>query len=40
MQQEQHENIEKSLEIYVLFEAATKLVTIMIREGYIQMMQI
>ena len=39
MQQEQYENIENSLETCVKFEAATKLVTIMIREGYIKMMQ-
>ena len=39
MQQEQYENIGNSFEICALFEAATKLVTIMIREDYIKMMQ-
>ena len=39
MQQEQYENIENSLEICVYFEASTKLVTIMIREDYIKMVQ-
>ena len=39
MQQEQYENIGNSLEICVLFEAATKLVTIMIPEDYIKIVQ-
>ena len=39
MQQVQYENIENSLEICVKFEASTKLVTTMIREYYIKMMQ-
>ena len=39
MQQEQYENIKKSLEICVEVDASTKLVTIMIREDYIKMMQ-
>ena len=39
MQQEQYENIGNSLEICALFEAATKLVTIMIREYYIKIVQ-
>ena len=39
MQQDQYENIENSLEICVKFEASTKLVTIMIREDYIKMVQ-
>ena len=39
MQQHQYENTENSLEIRSLFEATTKLVTIMIREDYIKMMQ-
>ena len=34
MQQEKYVNIENSLEICLKFEAATKLVTIMIREDY------
>ena len=39
MKQEQYENIEKSLEISASFEPLTKLVTIMIREDYIKMVQ-
>ena len=39
MQQEQYENIGNSLEICALLEAATKLVTIMIREYYIKIVQ-
>ena len=39
MQQEQYENIENSLEICVLFEATTKLVTIMLPEDYIKIVQ-
>ena len=39
MQQEQYENIENSLEICVAFEASTKLVTIVIREYYVKIVQ-
>ena len=39
MQQQQYENIGNSLEICLQIEASTKLVTIMIREDYIKMMQ-
>ena len=39
MQQEQYENIKNSYEICAQFEASTKLVTIMIRENYIKIMQ-
>ena len=39
MQQDQYENIEKLLEICVQFEASTKLVTIMIREYYVRIVQ-
>ena len=39
MQQEQYENIENSLGICAQFETSSKLLTIMIREDYIKMVQ-
>ena len=39
VQQEQYENIENSMEICVYVEASTKIVTIMIRENNIKLVQ-
>ena len=38
MQRDQYENVENASEICVQFEAATKLVTIMVRQDYMKMM--